>query len=71
MFPSPDLSFPSVDQFVRSLTDDQRRFYLALEQDREERLQSTLRAASTTLSGLSALLTDTVQVRLNTHPGSA
>lgn len=66
MFPSQDLSFSSVSEFVRSLTGDQRRFYLALEQDREERLQSTLRAAAASLSGLSALLTESVHVRLDT-----
>ena len=65
MFPSPDLPFPSVDEFIRSLTVDQRRFYLALEHDREQRVQGTLRAASESISGLSGLLSDSIQIRLN------
>ena len=64
MFPSPDLPFPSVDAFMCSLTGDQRTFYLALEADREHRLQSTLLTGSRSLSGVSALLSDTVQIRI-------
>ncbi|HXI17499.1 MAG TPA: hypothetical protein VNM48_14125 [Chloroflexota bacterium] len=65
MFPSPDLPFPSVRDFVESLNDDQRRFYLALEHDREQRLQSTLKAASVSLSEVSGLLNESIQVRLD------
>ncbi len=65
MFPSPDLPFPSVDQFVRSLSRDQRRFYRALEEDREQRLQGALTAASLSISGLSGLLSDSIQIRLS------
>ena len=65
MFPSPDLPFLSVDQFVRSLTRNQRQFYRALEEDREQRLQCALTAASLSISGLSALLSDSIQIRLS------
>lgn len=64
MFPSSDQQFPSVTEFLNSLTDDQRCFFLAFELHREQRLQSALKAASGSLSGLSELLADSIHIRL-------
>ena len=64
MFPYPDLPYRSVGAFLRSLTAHQRRFFLAFELYREQCLQSTLKAAAGSLSGLSELLADSVHIRL-------
>lgn len=63
MFPTPDLQFKTINAFIDSLSPDQRAFYLALESDREVRLQSALVSGSQSLSAVSALLSDSIQIR--------
>lgn len=63
MSPTPDPPFQSINAFVDSLSPDQRAFYLAIESEREVRLQSALVSSSQSLSAMSALLSDSIQIR--------
>lgn len=63
MSPSPAFPFKTVYAFIDSLSPDQREFFLALESEREVRLQSALVSGSQSLSTVSALLSDSIQIR--------
>ena len=63
MCPSPEMKSLDAIAFAKRLSPSQRADFYLLQDEHEQRLQSALSASASTVSQLSALLTDAVATR--------